>query len=514
MIRKNLNYSIEKTKAISRITVKKSGGNGYLSNWIYIPTKIVKHDLFQYKNNDKVQIEITKDGKLLISKVDELVKLINEYGLENATLPSVIEKKALENKSRPFLYYKDKVFSYKELNEESNRIAHGIINLLEDIGLRNPKKTIKRQIKISLMLPNCPDFIFSWIGIIKSRCIAVPINPALEGNILKEILIESESEVMIIDYQYFETFKKIKDELPRIKKIFILNAPSKFEFNANVLNYNKINTSNIMNPNLKVKDFYQMEILYTSGTTGKPKPLLFRNYYALTGINVGIELNKIGLDENSIIYCPFPLYHALGQLLGVLPALFYNASIFIPESFTPIKFWKDVKKYEITGFFCFKKFLQQLMDQIPSKTDSNHSVKWVFGFGDLDDIWKSFEKRFGIKIYTSWTLTEAVGITINTIGSKGGKVGSVGKPVSGYEVKVIDSNGNILPPGIGNIGQIVSRSTIPIPLEYYKSKNKSKAENSWFETGDYGYKDKDGFFYYVGRESDMITTHKEIFFAI
>ena len=503
----------ENLKAIGRISTKKSGGMGYNSFWIYIPSKIVKHDTFPFVNNDKVEIEITKEGKLLITKIDELRKIVGDYGLENATLPKVLEKKASINQNRPFLFFKDETYSYKEINSLSNQIANGIIKLLEDISLRK-SKALKRSVKISLMLPNCPEFIFFWFGIIKANCIVVPINTELKGESLLEMLKGSDTEVLVIDYQFFNNYEEISDSLFKLKTIIILNAPSDFKFKSNCFAFEKVNSSNRENPNLNVKDFKRMEIFYTSGTTGIPKGLVFRNYYVLTGINVGKEFQKIGLTQDSIIYCPLPLFHAFGQLVGIFPTLFFNASIVITEKFDIKTFWSDIRKYNVTGILYFGNYIKELINQPPNKSDRQHAVKWAFGLGTSNDNWEAFENRFDIPIFEGWTLTEAVGITINTVGSKGGKIGSIGKPVSGYEVKIVDKNGNSLPPGINNIGQIVARSTIPIPLEYSKKYGKkTPVNNSWVETKDYGYKDNDGFYYYIGRESDIIHSQGVTFFA-
>ncbi len=504
----------ENLKAIGSISTKKSGGSEYLSYWIYIPSKIAKHDIFPFVNNDKVEIEITKEGKLLITKVDELRKIIMNYGLENATLPKVLEKKAEDNSRRPFLYFKEKVYSYNEINAFSNRIANGIVDLLENSGLRKKGKALKREVKISLLLTNSPELIFCCFGIVKARGIAVPINTELKGAPLAELLNDSKTEVLIIDYQFLNNYEEISDSLAKLKVLIILNAPTGLKLKPNYYLYEIVNSSNDKNPNLNVSNSKPMEIFYTSGTTGAPKGLVFKNFYILTGLNFGKELEKIGLTQGSVIYCPLPLFHALGHLLGIFPALFYDASIVITEKFDPKTFWSDIKKYKATGFLYVGNNLKELVNQPPNKSDREHNVKWAFGFGTSKDAWEAFENRFGISISEGWTLTEAVGITINKKGSRGGKLGSIGTPLSGYELKIVDKNGESLAPGVNNVGQIVTRSTIPIPLEYSKKSRKTTTvENPWVDTKDYGYKDNDGYYYYVGRESDLIQTQDKDYFA-
>ncbi|MGQ4876319.1 MAG: AMP-binding protein, partial [Promethearchaeia archaeon] len=156
--------------------------------------------------------------------------------------------------------------------------------------------------------------------------------------------------------------------------------------------------------------------------------------------------------------------------------------------------------------------ISMLMNQPPSELDRKHSVKFAVGGEAPREYWEAFEKRFGIPIYEGWSQSEAVGFTINKVGSKGGKIGSIGKSIPGFELKIVDENGNELPPGPDNVGEILARTTLPLTLEYYKAKNevKRKVENGrWTHTGDYGYKDKDGFVYFVGRGKDMIRRRGE-----
>ncbi len=108
-------------------------------------------------------------------------------------------------------------------------------------------------------------------------------------------------------------------------------------------------------------------------------------------------------------------------------------------------------------------------------------------------------------------------MTFNKMGSKGGKKGSIGKPVSGFELKIVDTEGNELPPGPHNIGEIVSRTKLPFELEYYKIPGKiiptKVGKNRWVYTGDYGYTDNDGYIYFLGRKEDRIEYNSEVFFA-
>ncbi|MBD3196994.1 MAG: AMP-binding protein [Candidatus Lokiarchaeota archaeon] len=226
----------------------------------------------------------------------------------------------------------------------------------------------------------------------------------------------------------------------------------------------------------------------------------------------------MGFDnKNHKIYCAVPIFQAFSRYLVIIPAMYYNSSVILCEMFNPIKFWNDIDKFKPQGFCYLGAYLLDLMNQEPKIRDRKHSLNYAFGFGAFKKIWEAFERRFGIQIIESWSLVEAIGMTINEVGTKGGKAGSVGVPARGYELKIVDSKGNELPPGSTNIGEIVSRTRLPIELEYVNLESKSSArigENRWVYTGDYGYKDFDNYIYFLGRQSDMIKRGNEIFFAL
>jgi crotonobetaine/carnitine-CoA ligase len=485
-------------KGKGKITSKKSGNSRYESVWLYIPSKLVKDSSFPFIDKEEVSIEIENE-KLIVSKIDELIKIIEDYGIENATINKLIIDKSIENKNKPFIYYKNQTVTYKELNEKSNQIAHGIYNLIKKLKLKRPK--------ISLIFPNCPDFIFCWIGIIKAGGIFSPIDITYQGEELEYLLKHNDTKILIIDYSNFENFKEISHNLPKIQKVVIRNAPKNFTFNEKYLDFDEIISTNIENLKLNIKNWHPMEIIYTSGTTGAPKAVIYRNHHLLTGLNIGKEYEQLGFHQSHILYCPLPLSHAISQLLIVLPAIFYNASVVIAEKFDVSTFWDDIFKYKVTQIFYTQMMLRMLIKQPYNEKENSHSVNWAFGFGASKEVWEIFEKRFNITLYEGWSLTEITGITINKIGSKGGKIGSIGKSVSGYELKIVDPKGNVLPLGSENVGEIVSRCKLPFKIDYYKEQKQGitrMKEDKWVYSGDYGYRDSDGYLYFLGRKSDII----------
>ena len=187
----------------------------------------------------------------------------------------------------------------------------------------------------------------------------------------------------------------------------------------------------------------------------------------------------------------------------------------IAEKFNVKNFWEDVKKHEPTVFSYFGGYLLFLLYNNPSKFDRTHSLKWGYGFAAANDLWKAFENRFGIRLFECYSHMEGVGITINTMGTKGGKFGSVGKPLDSLDLKIIDSNENELPPGPENIGEIIVKSKTNASFEYYKLPEVSDVkirDDGWVYTGDFGYIDDDNFLYFLGKKNEIISRAGEIIY--
>ncbi|MFX1504452.1 MAG: AMP-binding protein, partial [Promethearchaeota archaeon] len=281
-----------------RIIKRKSGNRKYDSFWVYIPSKISR--AFDFPFNDKEEVLIDLIGERLnVRKIYNLSELTKKFGIEDATLPKIIESKAKLNKDKPFIYYRDKIYSYLDVNSISNQIANSLLNLMRRLQLKNPK--------ISLMFPNCPESLFCWFGIAKAGGVFVPISYLFNEELLEFILKNSDTEILIIDYKYYANFNKIREKLPKIKKIFVRNVPDHYKFDEDCVRFEELFSENIKNPKINISSFHPLEISYTSGTIGKPKGVLYRNYYTLSGISVGKGWEDLGFT-NIKSYCPLPLF--------------------------------------------------------------------------------------------------------------------------------------------------------------------------------------------------------------
>ena len=489
---------MQKKQAESKVTIRKSGGRGYGSTWIYIPSKLVKDSSFPFDENDPLRIEIV-DDKLLIRKKETFTDTILDFGLENATLPKLLELKAKENAKKIFIHYKDKSYSHYDVNINSNRVAHGLLKILKELSLK--------KCQIAVMLPNHPAYLFSWFGIAKAGCTFVPIDLYSKETRLKYILDHSDSRILIIDFRYLKQIEDFKTDLIKLKKIVVFNAPKDFKFDETIISFQEIYSKNESNPKIKLRYYHNMEIFYPSRFTQVPKGIILQHFFVLAGLLAAEIMKEIAPQKTGTYYAPLPLYHAEVRLLVILSALFLNLSVTIVEKFDISTFWDDIKKYNASCFYFLGVLIPLLINQPPTENDRNHPLKWAFGPEIPTETWKIFENRFGVQLFNVWSREECIPITFNKVGSIGDKIGSAGTPFDLFNIKIVDHKGKTLPKGSQHVGEIVAKFELPVTLNFYnptKDQENKFTEDDWVYTGGLGYMDNDGYLYYAGQREDLI----------
>ena len=258
----------------------------------------------------------------------------------------------------------------------------------------------------------------------------------------------------------------------------------------------KTENRNVSNP----EDLF---IIYTSGTTGKPKGAV------LTSENVyreAIQLqHAVNIQDSDRMIIVLPLFH-VNNLMFSISVILRGGSIVILRKFDVKEFFDQVKRYEPTMFSGVPTVYLMLTDAFsPENREMLKSLSvGICGAAPMPMKWlQDFENAYGIKIVEGYGMTE--GTVASTINPRYGtrKMGSIGIPFSGQDVRIFsDSDEELLP---GEIGEIVVRGANV--MKGYLNRENDTAEtlrNGWLHTGDLGYMDADGYFYIVDRKNDMI----------
>jgi crotonobetaine/carnitine-CoA ligase len=414
-------------------------------------------------------------------------------------LGDLIEDRARRNGKRIFLHFKDRTFTYDEMNRYANRCANAFL-----------QQGVVKGDKISIMLPNCPEFLFIWFGSAKVGAVEVPINTSYKGEFLRHLVDQSDSKVLFLDHEWLDRLKLIEKDLKKLKQVVILGGLTKGEAAGSkipMMSFEEFFDAPETPVDIKIYPHDPQNIIYTSGTTGLSKGALGPHKFWIVVAEQLLPLREGGKDD--IFYTFLPLYHMNGQCLTVITALLAEGQVVLSDKFSASRFWEDIRKYKATQFNYLGAVIPILEKQPEKPDDIDNPVKIAFGAGCPQAVMDRFEKRFGLKCMEGFGMTE-IGIPVHTT-LYDRRPGSCGQPLPIYEIRLFDDEDKEVPPGVP--GEIVFRPKEPFTmmLEYYKMPDKTLEtfRNLWFHTGDLAKRDEDGYLTFVDRKKDSLRRRGE-----
>ena len=413
------------------------------------------------------------------------------------TLGGLLSLRAEELGNKVFLMHEDQSFTYRDVDLLSNTLANG----LSYLGL-------EKGDKVAIMLDNCPEFIFVWFALAKIGAVEVPVNTALRGSLLSYMLNHSDSVVLITRAAYLEQLSFVKDEIKGVKQIFVIGETPEKIPGLNIRSFSELLAGQKDNPPaVEVHPQDLMALIYTSGTTGPPKAVMApHNYFFCAGHGVS---GHMMYTEDDVLYTCMPLFHANAQIDTVMPALYCRGKVAVGKRFSASGFWQEIRDYGATEFNAIGVILSILERKEISDEDINNPVRLVYAQPSVDRQ-AAFEKRFGLKVIELYGTSEC-GCPVTSAPLDGNRPNSCGKVLRGYQFRVLDENDEELPHG--EIGELAVRAMEPFRMfsGYYKMLEASLEafRNLWYHTGDLGWRDEDGFFYFAGRKKETVRRRGE-----
>ncbi|MBV8838109.1 MAG: AMP-binding protein, partial [Alphaproteobacteria bacterium] len=246
-------------------------------------------------------------------------------------------------------------------------------------------------------------------------------------------------------------------------------------------------------------------VMYTSGTTGRPKGVLVS--HRMLRLSAEAVALVSAVREGDVMFMWEPLYHIGGAQMIVLP-LIRAVTLAMVEHFSASRFWQQVQAYGASHIHFLGGILQILLQQPPSPLDRQHGARIAWGGGCPREIWRPFEQRFGVQIRECYGMTECSSITTY---NDNGTLGAVGKPAPWFSVTLIDAAGE--PVATGERGEIIVRTALPGALTRGYLQNPDATARALrggaFHTGDLGSFDADGNMYFHGRMTDSVRVRGE-----
>ena len=415
--------------------------------------------------------------------------------LQWKNVKQLIEEKAAKNGSRAFMHFEDQVVSYREIHEKSNMVG----NNLKKLG-------IKKGENVLVFLFNSVEYVILWFALAKLGAVMVPINTASKRHDLSHVIMDSAANTIILESSLLGNYLEVRSEAKIEREIIIGEGPDDKQGRMIPFEILQKGSADDLETDIAVDD--PITIIYTSGTTGKPKGVVLPQYAYIQ--NPFAIMKYEDLKENDRLFSTLPLFHVGAQLLIVLPAMMADIDFALMKRFSASRFWDQVRHYRCNVVHYLGSIAQMLLAQTERPDDADNPGERMIGGGIPEKIWEKFERRFGVKIVEAYGLTECGGVSVHNPVHKV-KVGSIGLPVAHQRVEIVDENDRMVGPMVK--GEIVIRPEIPFTtmLGYYKNPGASMeaCRNLWFHTGDYGYKDEEGYIYFLGRAAYFIRRRGE-----
>jgi acetyl-CoA synthetase len=420
---------------------------------------------------------------------------------------NVIDRHALgDKKDKVALIYDDgegtvQKTTFDQLYRETNKFA----NVLAKLG-------VKRQDRVFVFLQRSTELYVSFLGAIKAGAIASPMFPAFGPDAIRDRLLDSSAVVLVTDSDLVKRVYQVKDQLPALKHIIVVDNANceagevcyKAEMDAASDEFEAVH----MDP----EEFQFM--LYTSGTTGKPKGVV----HAHKGIMQQTLTSRWVLDlhDDDVYWCTADLGWVTGVVYGCLgPWSCGVTQVGLGGRFDPDRWYKSIQDHKISIWYTAPTAVRMLMakgDDLPAKYDLT-SLRVLYSVGEPlnpEGVKWALDVFDSKPFHDTWWQTETGSILITNFPEMPIKPGSMGRPMPGIDAQVVDENGEILPQG--EEGSLVIRPGWPSMMrQIWKNEPKYNEymRNGWYYTGDTAQIDKDGYFWYVGRADDVIKTSGE-----
>lgn len=419
------------------------------------------------------------------------------------TLADLLSTQAQRYNSKTFLIRPEheREISYADFFATVNRAAHA----LRSLG-------IGRGDKVAILTSNQPEFLFAFFGAISLGAVAAPVNNLLKPAEIEYILSHAEAKALIVASRFLHLVQPVLGNLPDLRSIVQIDGDEEggpFSGLRRLLEQQPAAP-----PAAEIAPDDEAVLLYTSGTTGKPKGVLLTHRNFIANARDITAWHRLGPSDRTL--CLLPLFHVNAEVLSTTVPLFSGGSVVLPERFSAGHFWPLVARYRPNWFSAAPTVLTILLNTPRDRETLDVSPLHfcLCGTAPLPvELHKRFEEAFGVMVLEGYGLTETTcRSTFNPhppagaaiLGRSDGyrKLGSVGLPI-GNEVKVFDDRDVEVPAGV--VGEVVVRGENVMKGYFRDPAATAEALSSgWLHTGDVGRKDEDGYLYITDRKKDMI----------
>ena len=394
-------------------------------------------------------------------------------------------------------------WSYRQVGERVNQLA----NALKDLG-------IKKGDRIGILQVNSSRYVELYFAAAAVGAIFVPLNFRAKAEELRYMIGNAAAKILFVGERYLEMVEGMLPQLPMVEHCICMD-----DVGGNVLDYESL--LNKFGPDEVVEEIEDDDItilMYTSGTTGRPKGVPLRHSGFVSYVLEGVEPASPDMEERNLL--TVPLYHVAG-IQAMLAAVYGGRTLALMRQFETVEWMKTVQEERATRAMLIPTMLKWIVDHPDFKRYDLSSLK-VITYGaapmPLEVIKKAIALMPWVRFINAFGQTETAS-TITSLGPEDHIIegteeekerklkrltSSIGRPLPDVEIRIMDVKGNVLPPN--GVGEIMAKGP-RVMTGYWEDEEKTRdamTEDGWLHTGDQGWIDEEGYIYLSGRCDDMI----------
>jgi acyl-CoA synthetase (AMP-forming)/AMP-acid ligase II len=404
-----------------------------------------------------------------------------------SSVPDLLRVQASRVPDEPFVRWRGRSVTYGEFDARTDAMAAG----LADLGV-TPGDVV------SVMLPNCLEFLEAWWAILKAGAVFGPINPAFTAPEAAYVVDDSQAVAVVVDGSGAATLDRARGaaELAGLRHVISIDGGGDVSLESLAGRGGEVPASRGRGEDLAT-------LMYTSGTTGKPKGAMLTHANVLANAAMAAELLPLVAGER--VGMLLPLFHVNAQIVTCVMPMMVGCEVAMWERFSASRFWATVEELQPVAVSAVPTILSAVLHTANAPVGRTSLRYIICGAAPLSrELLEAFEERFEIRILEGYGLTEST--CVSSLNPYYGvrKPGSIGLPVRGQQMKIVDpDDGSAVEDG--ELGEIVVKG--PNVMAGYLHRAEATAEtirDGWLHTGDVGYVDCDGYFFIVDRAKDMI----------
>jgi carnitine-CoA ligase len=415
------------------------------------------------------------------------------------TIGQLLQSLTAEAPDRALLTIGGRTLTAADLNAAVNRVAHGLV-----------RNGFGPGVTVGLLSANRLEMALAWLALAKVGAVSVPINTASKAPQLAHVLSNSRASALIAEEQWMSEVRAIAAGLPALERVALFDireAPA-MAGGPQTIAFEQLYAGDASDPCVPLDPAGLSSIVYTGGTTGPSKGVMCcQSHYYWWARTLS---RALAITDSDIWYTCLPLFHSNAQAT-LLAALLTGAHLVIGDRFSASQYWQQARGANASIASLLGTMAHILYHrQSRGESDRLPRLRTIFCPAFPAALQLDFEARFGVRVMNAYGSTELNCVTMTPLDSPA-RPGSMGLVLEEFEMNVVDEHDCELPRG--TTGELVVRPRQPFStmLGYFGLPDKTAEawRNLWFHTGDRGYEDEDGHFYFVDRLKDSIRRRGE-----